>query len=187
MIIGNFFVPSTSLHLSDNHRMSQDANRKKKDKETRNYPDVKNWDHLLKITEKHYNEDCFIIRDSSVNSKLENHDYLLDSIYESSKFECKVLFGDAYGLGQIIPLAPTINWIDYVQYSSFILFYKSVYDSLLKFDKIDEKGFWYQLNLVTSQKMLMYPFVMEEVESSRGFKKDKIYKKLYTTVIPGYE
>lgn len=122
-----------------------------------------NWQMLRDFVSQHYKEDCFMICNTSNNRNIDlDENYLLTSVYESVNYDCKILFGDAVAIGQVIPLSKNIHWVDYVRSASLIIIFKTAFDDIINYEG-SNKGFWHSINIMSSQKLLMHPFASENL------------------------
>lgn len=70
-----------------------------------------------------------------------------------------MLLGDACWIDQVLPLTDNLFWIDHFYGSSFMVLYRSLYDDILEVDKPEGLNFLEYLSNISSQKLLVYPFI----------------------------
>lgn len=121
------------------------------------------WVQLQRTLANYREEDCiFLVECEELKLSDVNQRMLLNLLYDSINYDVKMLFGNAGSFGQLIPLSDNILWVDYVGYSSYVVIFKVIYDEIINYNINDFKGFWNTLNILTSQKLLLHPFIFAE-------------------------
>lgn len=124
---------------------------------------VEAWELLQMFVKQHQEEDCiFIVQDKSKVFSEEDQSLLLDTIIASASKDAKMLFANAGQVGQMLPLDGNLLWIDQASISSCIVLFKPLFTEIISYKVDDFKSFWYDVNLLTSQKLIMFPFVDPE-------------------------
>jgi hypothetical protein len=110
------------------------------------------------------NEDDFIIItfDSFVLKKDFRKFILINDIIKSNSHSCDILLGNIEKFNHAVPVNESIFWIDSFSQSSFIILFASAYEKILSNPPApDEVNIYNYLSYITSNKMAVYPFVLE--------------------------
>ena len=136
------------------------------------------WVQLQKALVMYCEEDCIFLgaRGAIVLSK-SKQERLLYFLYDSINYNVKMLFGNARSFGQLIPLSDNILWVDRVGYPSYVIIFKELYQEIINYNNDKFTGFWDTLNVLTSQKLLLYPFIYEV-----NFQKEEEFRKIHRKV-----
>lgn len=120
------------------------------------------WKSIIKIIELAIaNDDDVIILCEDDHEFTDDYssEFLFKNIIEASRAGCQLLSGGAGGFGQLVPLSPCRYWINPLLSTQFIIVYKPLFEKILKykFKKSDTADS--VLSMLTSNKMLMYPYI----------------------------
>lgn len=144
--IGCFGFTSTTFQISNNYYLER-------------------WKALCKCIDiAKRNEDDFII--VTFGSFILKKDFekfiLLNNIVKSASLSCDILLGNIEKFNHAVPINQSIFWIDSFSQSSFIVLFTSVYEKILSNPPTSEEvNIYNYLSYVTSNKMAVYPFVIE--------------------------
>lgn len=125
--IVDFSVPLLTLDLTVKGFIDRNQGDWAKKGKSARTEEENNWDNLKKFIAQHDEDDCVIVSDHSNDFRTAfDQTYLLRCIYESVHYDAKILFGDAFGIGQIIPLTLDHNLAEFSMISAeYTLLYHS--------------------------------------------------------------
>lgn len=109
------------------------------------------------------NEDDVIIISKGYNkfSQHYNRDILIKNIIRANELGVEILLANAVNLEQILPLGDHRYWFNVVEDSTFYIIYKSLFEKILSFNYREGDKALKTLSMLSSQKMLLYPFITE--------------------------
>lgn len=126
---------------------------------------LEQWNALCKCIDiaKQNEDDLIIVTFGSFILKKDFKKFILiNNIVKCSSLNCDILLGNIEEFNHAVPITQGIFWIDSFSYSSFIVLFATVYEKILSNPPTpDEVNIYNYLSYVTSNKMAVYPFVLE--------------------------
>jgi len=120
------------------------------------------WQTIKKCVEKAIDEqeDCFILCEfDHVFTPHYNKNFLIRNIIEAHNQGCNILCGGIGSFHDAVPLTRNRFWIDNFLTSSFTVIYRKFYQQILTEIGTDKLTSDQILSKITSQKMVLYPFI----------------------------
>lgn len=126
------------------------------------------WQALQAFIRTNYNEECVCLYDENcpVLPK-KDQKIVLQRLLESVDFHTKLFLPAACELGQIILIDENFLWIEAFRYAPLIFLLNPIYDDILNEKFTDDCGIAERLNMITSQKISMYPFIHTLLHASK--------------------
>jgi hypothetical protein len=137
---------------------------------------------IIKISIKEKHDVIIICEDNHEFTKDYSKSYLFDNIIAASEQGANILLGGITTFGQIVPLTPNRCWIDSFSEGKFFVIYSTFFSKVLKEpftlqDTVDDK-----FSKLTSNKMILYPFISKVKKSFSGSSKTPL--KNHKALIP---
>lgn len=125
------------------------------------------WQTIVKIiNEVDSSEDDVMIlcKDDHAFTADYNKNYLIQNILEAAEQGVEILFGGIGRFGNAVPISENRYWIDAFSKTQFLVLYRALFKKI-RDEKVDETiKVDHILTELTSNKMVMYPFISEEFD-----------------------
>lgn len=125
------------------------------------------WNSIVKIIKEANNSDddvIIIVEDDHIFTDYYDKDLLIRNIIEAAQQNVELLSGGIGGFGNAIPITPERYWIDWMWSTQFIVLYRSIFKKILEYDFKDHDTADGVLSILTSHKMVLYPFISIQKE-----------------------
>lgn len=122
------------------------------------------WKNLRNIVQEAIdNEDDVIIISKDYNkfSQHYNRDTLIKNIIRANEMGVEILLANAVNLEQILPIGEQCYWFNTVEDSTFYIIYKGLFEKILSFNLREDDKALKIISMLSSHKMLLYPFITE--------------------------
>lgn len=134
------------------------------------------WGGLLKaILNSSQNDDDLIVicRDNHKFTSSYSKNVLLRNIIEANEQGADILFADADSFGQIMPISAERYWINPIKSSLFFIVYKKMFKKILSHKFKSSHRLFEVLSILSSHKMLLYPFISTSVKCDLKLREKK--------------
>jgi len=125
------------------------------------------WKSIIKIIKHVINgDDDVIIVCEDDHLFTEHYDKIIfiQNLIDASKQGVELLSGGIGGFGNAVPVTQNRYWIDWLWCTQFIVLYRPIFRKILEYNFTDTDTVDGALSELTSHKMVLYPFISEQLD-----------------------
>ena len=125
------------------------------------------WNSILRVINaavEHDDDVVVLCEDDHTFTSFYNKEYLFKNIIEANEQGVELLSGGVGGFNHAVPLSANRYWMDSFYCTQFLILYKPIFRKILQAEFKDTDTADGMLSLITSHKMMLYPFVSVQTD-----------------------